>query len=138
MCVKFQQKLSNSLIVEACESFQFFRQNTWFLKNNKALSQFSYGILHYLIRITKLLKKLVHISQFYINHSSHLHAWLVSDQGPLALELRTLPLSYVELWSEHLLSTSIFLIAAENNLISTDISDLLVLEVVSLSSLSFI
>ena len=33
---------------------QVFRQNTWFLENNRALSKFLDGILHYLIRITKL------------------------------------------------------------------------------------
>ena len=54
------------------------------------------------------------MSQFYIKHASHLNVWLVSDQGPLVLELRTLPLSYVELSSEHKLFAPIFLIAVEN------------------------
>ena len=36
------------------QSFQFFRQNAWFPENNRALSIFLYGILHYLISITKL------------------------------------------------------------------------------------
>ena len=36
---------------------QFFRQNTWFLKNNRALSKFLCGILHFLISITKLSEK---------------------------------------------------------------------------------
>ena len=46
---KFQQKVLNCRIVGARQSFQIFRQNTWFLKNNRALSKFLYGILHYLI-----------------------------------------------------------------------------------------
>ena len=56
------------MVVEARQSFQFFRQNTWVLKNNKALSKFLYGILHYLISITRLS---VHKTQFYFNHASH-------------------------------------------------------------------
>ena len=73
---------------------QFNRQNTWFLKNNRALSRFLCDILHYFIGSTKLSKKSVHISQFYINHLRHLNVWLVSDLGPLVFELT---LSYVEL-----------------------------------------
>ena len=49
MCAKFQEKLLKSLVVEARQSFQFFRENTWFL----ALSKYLYGILHYLTSITK-------------------------------------------------------------------------------------
>ena len=41
-------------IVGARQSFQIFSQNTWFLKNNRALSNTLYGILHYLISIFKL------------------------------------------------------------------------------------
>ena len=52
-CAKLQQKPLNSMVVGA----QFFRQNTQFLKNNRALSKLSCGILHYLIIITKLSKK---------------------------------------------------------------------------------
>ena len=37
---KFQQKILHSMVVAARQSFQFFRQITWFLKNNKALSKF--------------------------------------------------------------------------------------------------
>ena len=84
------------MVVGAHQSFQFFTQNIWFLKNNRALSKFVYGILHYLISITKLSKESVQISQFYINNTSH-NVWLVSGQWPLVLELRTLLLSYVEL-----------------------------------------
>ena len=32
----------NSMAVGACHSFQFFRQRTWFLGNNRALSKFRY------------------------------------------------------------------------------------------------
>ena len=53
-CAKFQQKLLKSLLVAARQSFQFFRQSTWFLESNRALSKFLYGILHYLISIPKL------------------------------------------------------------------------------------
>ena len=45
------------MVVEACQSFQFFRQIIWFLENSRALSKFSYRIWHNLISITKLLKK---------------------------------------------------------------------------------
>ena len=58
--------------VGALQSFRFFRQNTWLLKNNRALSKFLYGILNYFISITKLKKKSVHKTQFYINHASRL------------------------------------------------------------------
>ena len=47
---KFQQNLLNSMVVRA----QFLRQDTWFLQNNRDLSKFLCGILHYLISITKL------------------------------------------------------------------------------------
>ena len=51
---RFQLKIFNYMVVRACQSFQFFGQNTWFLKNNRALSKFLYGILHYLISIITL------------------------------------------------------------------------------------
>ena len=54
MCAKFQQKILNCRVVGARQSFQIFRQNTWFLENNRALSKFLYGILHYVISIIKL------------------------------------------------------------------------------------
>ena len=50
---KFQQKILISMVVGARQSFQFFRQKTWFLKNNRALSKFLYGISHYFISIIK-------------------------------------------------------------------------------------
>ena len=54
------------MVVAARQSFQFFGQNTWFLKSNRALSKFLYGIFHYLISITKLSRALVYVSQFIL------------------------------------------------------------------------
>ena len=42
------------MVVGARQSSQFFRRITWFLRNNRALSKFLYGILYNLISITKL------------------------------------------------------------------------------------
>ena len=53
-CAKFQQKILNSTVVEARQSFQFFRQITRFLRNTTFLSEFKYWILHRLISIIKL------------------------------------------------------------------------------------
>ena len=53
-CAKFQQKILNCGVVGAHHSFETFRQNTWFLEDNRALSNFLYGILHYLISNIKL------------------------------------------------------------------------------------
>ena len=61
-CAKFQQKTLNRRVVGARQIFQIFRQNTWFLENNRALSKFLYGILHL---------KSVHKKQFYFNQASH-------------------------------------------------------------------
>ena len=41
------------MVSGARQSFQFFRQTTWFLENNRALSKILYGILLYLINIIK-------------------------------------------------------------------------------------
>ena len=49
-----QQKILNCRVVGDRQSFQIFRQNTWFLENKRALSKFLYGILHYVISIIKL------------------------------------------------------------------------------------
>ena len=38
MCVKFQQKILNSVVVRAHQIFQFFRQITWFLRNKLCLN----------------------------------------------------------------------------------------------------
>ena len=54
-CAKFQQKIIDSTAVGARQSFQFFRQITWFLGNTRALSKFKYWILHHLISIIKLI-----------------------------------------------------------------------------------
>ena len=53
MRAKFWQKILNSMVVAARQIFQFFRQTTWFLENNRALSKILYGIFHYLISIIK-------------------------------------------------------------------------------------
>ena len=60
------------MVVVACQSFQFSRQDTWFLKNKRALFEVLYGVLYYFISITKILKKSVHQSQFYIYHKATL------------------------------------------------------------------
>ena len=60
------------MVVGARQSFQIIRQNTWFLENNRALSKFLYGILHYLIIIIKLEQNQSIEKQFFINHASHL------------------------------------------------------------------
>ena len=41
------------MVVGARQSFQFFREKTWFPENNGALSKFLYGVSHYLISIIK-------------------------------------------------------------------------------------
>ena len=76
------------MVVGACQIFRFSDKIPGFSKKNRALTKFLYEILHYLTSNSKLSKKSVHVSQFYINHVSHLNVWLVSYQGPLVLELR--------------------------------------------------
>ena len=44
----FNKKILNSMIVGAPSIFQFFRQNTWFLKNSRALWKLLCGFLDYL------------------------------------------------------------------------------------------
>ena len=62
------------MVVGARQNFRFFRENTWFLENNRTLSKVRCGILHYLISIIKLLKKkTVYKTQFFIRHASHLN-----------------------------------------------------------------
>ena len=53
-CAKFQQKKLNSMVAGARQSFQFFRQISWFLENKRGLSEFKYWVLHHLISIIKL------------------------------------------------------------------------------------
>ena len=42
------------MVVGAPQSFQAFRQKTWFLGNNRGLFQFRYQILYNVISTTKL------------------------------------------------------------------------------------
>ena len=42
------------MVVGAPKSFKFFRQKTWFFRNNRGLPSFRYQILHTLISTTKL------------------------------------------------------------------------------------
>ena len=53
---KFQQKILKSMVFKARQSFQFFREKTWFLPNNRGLPLFRYQTLQNLISTTKLLK----------------------------------------------------------------------------------
>ena len=41
-CANFQQKKLNSRVAEGSQSFQFFRQITWFLGKNRAFSECKY------------------------------------------------------------------------------------------------
>ena len=43
-CAKFQQKKLNSVVLGARQSFQFLRQKTWFLENNRALPKLQMGL----------------------------------------------------------------------------------------------
>ena len=42
------------MAIGARQSFQFFRQITWFLGNERILFTFKYWILHHLISLIKL------------------------------------------------------------------------------------
>ena len=66
----------NCRVGGARQSFQIFRQNTWFLEISRALSDFFNGISHYLISIIKLQKNQSIKKQRksrYFNHASHLN-----------------------------------------------------------------
>ena len=52
----------------ARQTFQLFRQITWFPWSNRAL----YLILHYSINNYQIIRKWVSKSQFYLNHEGHL------------------------------------------------------------------
>ena len=54
-CAKFQRKIFNSVVVRVRQTFQFFRQNNWFLKNKRAFFKFLFGILYYLIKAKKVV-----------------------------------------------------------------------------------
>ena len=41
------------MVVRVGQTFQFFRQNNWFLKNKRAFFKFLFGILYYLIKAKK-------------------------------------------------------------------------------------
>ena len=43
----------NPMVAGARQSFQFFRQKTWFFENKRGLPKFLYEVLHYLISIIK-------------------------------------------------------------------------------------
>ena len=43
-----------SVVVKAGQSFPFLGQITWFIGNNRTLSQFKFRVLHKLIRPIKL------------------------------------------------------------------------------------
>ena len=66
-CAKFHQKLLASMVVGVRQSFQFFRQNTWFLENSGTLPKLLYKILHYLISIInyKITKYKYKINNLY-------------------------------------------------------------------------
>ena len=55
-CAKFQQKILNCRVDKARQSFQIFRQNTWFLDSKRALSKFLYGILNTLLVLSNYNK----------------------------------------------------------------------------------
>ena len=69
-------------IVGARQSFQIFRQKTWFLENNRALPKFLYGILHYLISIIELQQNQSIKKQFYFNHASQLKLFRYYEKTP--------------------------------------------------------
>ena len=37
--ISVKTSVFNSMVAKACQNFQFFRQYTWFLENNGALSK---------------------------------------------------------------------------------------------------
>ena len=86
---KFQQKLFNLMVVGARQSFHFFLQNTWFVENNRALTTFWYGILHYLIGIINLKQNqsikpnfiLTTEATFNSNYITHVFEFAVSTSN---------------------------------------------------------
>ena len=61
-------------MVGARQIFHFFRQITWVLRNNRALSKFKYQILHYLISIIKSKNISPSKNNFTFTHTSYLKA----------------------------------------------------------------
>ena len=73
------------MTVGARQSFQFFRKNTWYLKNNRTLPKFLYGVSHYLISIIKIIIKQVHKKHFKLTTQATLNSlndFLLSECGP--------------------------------------------------------
>ena len=62
--MRFQRKILNFMLVGACQNFQFFKETTWFLGNNRDLFKFSHQILRNLSRIIEIEKHSVHKSKF--------------------------------------------------------------------------
>ena len=75
-CAKFQNNVLNSVVV--------FRQNTWFLKKNYNLVYIFVLDFALLNKYYQNIKKPAHVSQFYINHLSHLNVGLVFSQIALS------------------------------------------------------
>ena len=69
-CVRLEPKLVSPMVVGARQSFHFFRHNTWFLENIRALPNFLDGILHYLISIIVLQKNQSIKSNFTLRRNS--------------------------------------------------------------------
>ena len=63
MCAKFHEKILNSRVVGFRQNFQIFRHNTWFLVNNRALSNFLWDFAlpnkYYQIIIKSVHKKII-------------------------------------------------------------------------------
>ena len=66
------------MVVGARQSFQFFRQNTWFLENSGTLPKLLYKILHYLISIInyKIIKYKYKINNFILTTQATLNNFL--------------------------------------------------------------
>ena len=58
------------MVVGVRRSFQFLRQKTWFLENNRALSKVSIWGFALLNSYYQVIIKSVHKKQLYINHGS--------------------------------------------------------------------
>ena len=76
-CVKFQQKIFKSMVVGVRASFQFIRQNTWFLENNRALSNYFEWKFALLDQFYQIIKKSFHKIQCPINQANHFNKKLV-------------------------------------------------------------
>ena len=70
--MKFQQQILNCKVVGVHQSFQIFKQNTWFLENSRGLSKFFLWDFTLLNQYYQIITKTVHKKQFYINNASRL------------------------------------------------------------------